>query len=90
MKILKNDFKSTGWVEAVVEGRWVQAKVFLEPSEYGINGGRVSKLCISKSEHRYEGRHFFDQMCYNYDRGVDFDNAPAGLVDKIIAALETL
>lgn len=35
-------------------------------------------------------KEFFGQICYNYDRGLDFDKAPKGLVDKIIAQLETL
>ena len=29
-------------------------------------------------------------MCYNYDRGLDFDNAPKGLIDKIVNQLEQL
>ena len=44
---------------------WV--KHFEEGSEYGINGGRISKLTIRKLN---ESRDL-----YNYDRGLDIDCA---------------
>lgn len=84
--------RGRGWVEAVIQGRWVEAKVYDEPSTYGVGGnGRVSKLSISKTDSRDPQSHFFDQMAYNYDRGLDFDklNEP-GLLDKIVAELEAL
>jgi len=89
MKILK-EHDEFGWITAVVQGRWVQAKVYNESSSYGIGGGRVSKMAISKTDSRTLGQDFFKQMCYNYDRGVDFDEAPKGLVESIVAELETL
>ena len=89
MKVLDAHSK-TGWITAVIEDRWVQAKVYDEPSTYGINDGRVSKLAVSKSNTRDPQKPFFDQICFNYDRGLDFDNAPTGLIDKIIAELESL
>ncbi len=53
----------------------VQAKVGDNPSpNTGIDGGRVFKLHI-----RQNGREIF-----NYDREEDFDNAPKGLVDRIL------
>ena len=79
-----------GWITAVIEGHWVQAKVYDEPSTYGVNNGRVSKLAVGKESFRNPNQNFFDQMCYNYDRGLDFDNAPSGLINKIVAELETL
>lgn len=79
-----------GWITAIIEGRWVQAKVYDEPSCFGINDGRVSKLCIGKTQYRDPMQNFFEQMCYNYDRGLDFDDTPPGLLDKIVAELETL
>lgn len=39
------------------------AKVYDEPSDFGINEGRISKL-----ELRQDGR-----IVYNYDRGLDLD-----------------
>jgi len=62
------------WIEAVINGRWVMAKVYNEPSTFGINGGRVSKLAISKTDSRDPDQPYFPQMDYNYDRGLDFDH----------------
>lgn len=90
MHILQPHNVETGWITAVIENRWVQAKVYDEPSDYGINNGRVSKLVVGKTSTRDPQRNFFEQMCYNYDRGLDFDRAPKGLIDKIVAQLETL
>lgn len=89
MQILE-PHSETGWITAVIEGHWVQAKVYDEPSTYGVNNGRVSKIAISKTAFRDPNVNFFDQMCYNYDRGLDFDTAPSQLVDKVIARLEKL
>lgn len=89
MKILE-PHNTTGWITAIIEGRWVQAKVYDEPSTYGIKDGRVSKLAVGKTDTRDPRKNFFEQMCFNYDRGLDFDKAPPGLIDKIVAQLETL
>ncbi len=80
----------TGWITAIIQGRWVQAKVYDEPSTFGINNGRVSKLAVGKTRTRDSSRDFFDQMCYNYDRGLDFDRSSPGLINKIVAELEKL
>lgn len=82
----------TGWITAVIEGRWVCAKVYDEPSVYGINEGRVSKLSIAKTDTRDPTRNFFDQMDYNYDRGLDFKRRtlPVAVLRKIVASLEAL
>lgn len=90
MHILEPHSVETGWITAVIENRWVQAKVYDEPSDYGINNGRVSKLVVGKTANRDPYRNFFEQMCYNYDRGLDFDKAPKGLIDKIVGQLENL
>jgi len=77
------------WIEAIVYGRWVTAKVYNEPSTFGINNGRVSKLAISKTDSRDPDAEFFPQMAYNYDRGLDFDNLEEeGLLEKIVDMLE--
>lgn len=88
--IILEPHDQTGWITAIIEDRWVQAKVYNEPSEYGINNGRVSKLVIGKTNTRDPYYDFFAQMCYNYDRGLDFNRAPKGLVDKIVEQLEAL
>lgn len=90
MKILENDVTSSGWITAIIEDRWIHAKVYNEPSKFGVNGGRVSKICIGKNGCRDPNKPSFDQMCYQHDRELDFDEAPEGLVDKIIAELEKL
>ena len=79
-----------GWITAIIEGRWVQAKVYDLPSYYGVYDGRVSKISIGKTRYRDPTQNFFEQMCYNYDRGLDFDEAPEGLVQKIVVELEKL
>ena len=91
MKILKAH-DQYGWITAIIEGRWVQAKVFNEPSCYGINNGRVSKLTIGKTDTRDPTKNFFDQMDYSYDRGLDFKRRtlPVATLRKIIAELEAL
>jgi len=74
------------WVTGQVDGHWFQAKVFAEPSEYGINEGRVSKLTISKTD-SWPG---FDpkKLVMNYDRGWDFgrkNNKPLQKLLKVFA-----
>lgn len=90
MEILSKHEKETGWITAVIQGRWVQAKVYDKPSTYGVNNGRVSKLAIGKTDTWNPNMDFFEQMAFNYDRGLDFDNLPIGLLDKIVEELELL
>lgn len=90
MIVLSDNRLETGWITAIIEGRWCQAKVYDDPSSYGVNDGRVSKLAIGKTATRIERQDFFDQMDFNYDRGLDFNNLPDGVLDKIVAELETL
>lgn len=88
--IILESHSDTGWITAVIQGRWVQAKVYNEPSTYGIYNGRVSKLAIGLRETRDPTRDFFQQMCFNYDRGLDFNHAPEDLVESIVRELEEL
>lgn len=37
------------WKDGIINGYLFSIKVFEEPSEYGINEGRISKLNISKT-----------------------------------------
>lgn len=83
----------TGWITAVIQGRWVQAKVYDLPSTFGVRNGRVSKLAIGKTDKWDCELRFFDQMAYNYDRGLDFhnkDELPPDVLDAIVAELEML
>ena len=89
MKIL-SPHDETGWVTAIINGRWVQAKVYDEPSRFGINNGRVSKCVIGKTSTRDQNKNFLDQMDYAYDRGLDFNNLSADDLNSIITQLEKL
>ncbi len=51
------------WASGVINGYHFQAKHYEVGSEYGIGGGRISKLSIRK-----DGAELF-----NYDRSLDFD-----------------
>jgi hypothetical protein len=54
------------------------AKVYDEGSEFGINGGRISKLQIRKRGENHD--------LYNYDRGLDVP--PAN--DEVAAVLDII
>src|SRR5210317_1439294 len=77
VKIL-NPHRDTGWIDLVVNDRWVQAKVYDERSTYGVRDCRVSKLSVAKYGVRLlgieSGLNFFENLDYHYDRGLDFHN----------------
>jgi hypothetical protein len=89
MKVLK-PHDPNGWITAVIKDRWVQAKVYDTGSINGINNGRVSKLCIGKTDQRDPNKNFFDQMDFNYDRGLDFSNLSDDFIEEIVNELEKL
>lgn len=65
---LKNPFEGFGqWKEAIIENKGKNYKVtfkqFEEGSEFGINGGRISKLTINLGKEKVA----------NYDRGWDIE-----------------
>ncbi len=88
--IILSPHDETGWITAIIADRWVQAKVYDEPSFYGVRNCRVSKLSIGKTAQCTPGKNFFDQMDYNYDRGIDFDNLPPGVLDIVLEKLNAL
>lgn len=90
MIILEPHDIDTNWITAIIEDRYVVAKVFDEPSTYGINGGRISKLAILKTSTRDCSADWVSQVDYNYDRGLDFSNISNELLFKIIDELESL
>lgn len=77
---MKNEIKLTmfpdyiNWVEGYVDNTFFQAKIYDEPSCFGINEGRVSKLHISGAA--------------NYDRGWDFGKDHS-LVAPVVDFLES-
>jgi hypothetical protein len=90
---IKTPRNATGWLQlAIYTGRaavaYAQAKVYDEPSRFGINAGRVSKLSIATPGDQPWGAREF----YAYDRGLDFDHCDAhnlpGLAEAVVAYLE--
>ena len=61
-------------------GYHFNAKVYQEPSEFGINGGKVSKLCIGDDE----------KCILNYDRGWDILDPmiTPDILEDVVEALE--
>jgi hypothetical protein len=94
MEIINDDRPNTNWVTARVCGRWCQAKLFDIGSGYGINGGRISKLSVAKEGIDFlgveSGLPYLDNLDYNYDRGLDFDELENGLLEKIVSKFEAL
>ena len=92
MKIIDDNRAKNGWITTVIEDRWVMAKVYNAPSMFGVNGCRVSKLALSKTDTRIPRGDFFQQMDYNYARGLDFhnDTLPAETLTKILSVLNAL
>lgn len=67
------------WHEGTIDGYWWQAKVYDEGSQFGINGGRVSKLAICEGD-----RWDHNRVIYHYDRGLDFSKCPPGVLEKVL------
>lgn len=59
--ITKDSRQADNWVTGKVNGYYFEAKVYDEPSHYGINGGRVSKLWMRDVATR--------EVVCAYDRG---------------------
>ena len=70
--------RAAGWIDGWTDEHYWMAKVYDEGSNWGINEGRVSKLTV------YDGRTSKSPEIYSYDRGLDFDHAPACLIDQIL------
>ena len=62
---------SSNWVDGVVGPYHFQAKLFDNPSRFGIKNGRVSKLSIWDQKVRENKRDFLKACVMNYDRGWD-------------------
>jgi hypothetical protein len=68
------------WREIVLFGWRIQAKIFDNPSMYGINEGRISKLWVREEKSGKE--------LLNYERGWDFNYLPKPVVDLLVKYLE--
>ena len=93
LTILEDNRKDTGWIHGIVHGRSFAAKLYDEPSTYGIDSGRISKLSIYKTDQRDPNIEFFSQLDFNYDRGLDFNHlwkSNRKLYFKIIKTIEQI
>jgi len=79
----------SGWVTVVINDRYISAKIYDTPSTFWINNGRISKMSVSKKGRYVKEDNFFDQMDYNYDRGLDFNKMPDNELNNIINELES-
>lgn len=93
----KNEYKITatrmphgGWIDGTIGGYRFQAKIFDEGSEYGINGGRVSKLCVWDEELRAKKQGIWSATIVNFDRGWDIKPKTAAHKAILSALLEYL
>lgn len=92
MQVISDTRSENCWITAIIKGRWVQAKVYDEPSTFGVKDCRVSKLAISKNDKGADGyTPFHSLMAYHWDRGLDFDdlNDPV-LLQEILDELNAL
>lgn len=88
MKVKNITHLTNGWIEGTVGPyRW-QAKVYEEGSEFGINGGRVSKLAIWDEEKRRKESNFFKACIVNYDREWDIEPKTSKAQKALEAVLE--
>jgi hypothetical protein len=78
------------WYEGTTSHYFWQAKVYPAPSQFGIvydgSPGRVSKLTICRVPYWDNG----DNVCFNYDRGLDFNSCPRRVLNAIVRHLEGL
>ena len=71
---------TSNWIDGNIDGFRFQALVFDEPSTYGINNGRISKLTIWDEIQRFLKKDIFKASIVNYDRGWDIQ--PLNVNDK--------
>ena len=63
------------WCSGIVGNYIFEAKSFDVGSQFGIDGGRVSKLSIKRANTVGNGKGWFDGVVVNYDRGWDIEPA---------------
>jgi len=69
----------TNWIVGTVYGLEVQAKVYDEPSQFGMElDRRISKLWVRSPGFG---------VLYNYDRGLDFDLLNTEGLTMVVAAV---
>lgn len=65
---------SGNWAEGTYKGHFFQMKVFGEPSSFGFENGRMSKLVLSQGE-----KCDHKKVVFSYDRGMDDTPTVLGL-----------
>ena len=92
MKITSKKLGQYPWWEGTIEGYHFQAAFYDEPSEYGINEGRTSKLMVWDEAERRRTRNIFSAAIMNYDRGWDIKPKVQhkALIDELVSFLENL
>jgi len=70
------------WKKGTYKDYYYIVKIYEQPSHFGIYNGKISKLSICKGDTWNTA-----EEIYNYDRGLDFDNTPPGLLDEILEYL---
>ncbi len=90
MAIFTKFESGTNWCDGKVGKYNFQAKLFDVGSEFGIEGGRVSKLSIWDEEVRIEKQNFLESCIVNYDRGWDIQPRPEikTYFDSVMSLLE--
>lgn len=80
------------WREGMIEGNHFQAAVYDEPSVYGIDEGRISKLMVWDETKRQCRRGYSRTILMNYDRGWDIEPKAQhkDMIDALIFYLENL
>ena len=64
IKITKTGRGDPHWVIGTIKGRKFEAKVYNEPSDFGLYNGRISKLFIARDKSLG-----LSNTIYQYDRG---------------------
>ena len=92
MKITIKKLGQYPWREGTVEGHHFHAAVYDEPSVYGINEGRISKLMVWDEAMRQGRRGYSRTSLMNYDRGWDIEPEARhkALIDELVSYLEKL
>ena len=80
------------WYKGMIGGYTFEAAVYDEPSVYGINEGRISKLMVWDETKRQQYRNIFSAAIMNYDRGWDIEpqKRHKALINALIAYLENI
>lgn len=68
------------WFSFRFRGRYAgNVKIFQEGSKHGMGGGRISKLTCTD--------HNKGKLIFSYDRGLDFDAMPIGILSRVMEFL---